>query len=68
MVPELLDMLLKGLIGEEVVPLASLKHDPDVPVAVLEAVAMPAAFCAHTLREFWAIVNDSTIDIFLLRT
>ena len=43
--PELVDVLLKGLIGEEVVPLASLKHDPDVPVAVLEAVAVPAAFC-----------------------
>ena len=43
--PELVDVLLKGLIGEEVVPLAPLGHDSDVPVAILEAVAVPAAFC-----------------------
>ena len=36
-------MLLEGLVGEEVVPLAPLEDDPDVPVAVLEAAAVPAA-------------------------
>ena len=36
-------MLFEGLVGEEVVPLAPLKDDPDVPVAVLEPVAVPAA-------------------------
>ena len=36
-------MLVEGLVGEEVVPLAPLEDDPDVPVAVLEAVAVPAA-------------------------
>ena len=42
---ELVDMLLKGLIREEVVPLAPLKHDSNVSVAVLKAVAVPTAFC-----------------------
>ena len=40
---ELVDVLLEGLVGEEVIPLASLEDDPDVPVAVLEAAAVPAA-------------------------
>ena len=31
---ELLDVLVQGLVGEEVVPLAPLEHDPDVPVRV----------------------------------
>ena len=29
---ELLDVLVQGLVGEEVVPLAPLEHDPDIPV------------------------------------
>ena len=39
---ELVDVLFEGLVGEEVVPLAPFEHDPDVPVAVLEPVAVPA--------------------------
>ena len=40
--PELVDVLVQCLVGEEVVPLAPLEHDPDVPVAVLEPAAVPA--------------------------